>query len=515
MVHAPEYHERSKRAPSDFENVDFDRDVETMPRPFETYRDRPKVSLAGVRAPAMPALSAISETCSDPLAACDQTARDTIDAATVASLCYYAAGIKAERSHPIDAVDHPMYYRMASCTGNLHHIETYVVCTGLDGLDAGVYRFDPVTFSLDVLRDGDFRGVLAEAAGEETGVADAPVTLALTTEWWPNAWKYSDRTYRHAFWDSGTILAHLLGTAHAFDLPASVVAGFDDRAVADLLGIDPETEAPLELVPVGESVPADGPPEVDSIDPTTEPNPDHDRTHDLPHDAWATSALTDGEAASAWRKRVREALPVGKAAAGDGERVSLDPVDYETEVARPLAATVRRRRSAQEYTDEPISRGKFATILDRALRGVPLAASSGDTFALTDAYVVVSNVEGIEADVYQYLPAESALERVADADREEVQHAAMAQSPAGEASANVYLVTDVSRVVGNVGDRGYRLAQLEASVALGRLYLATYAHRDLGGRGLTFYDDAVTDLLSPRAADQTPMTMFVFGHPAE
>jgi SagB-type dehydrogenase family enzyme len=533
MVHAPEYHERSKRGPSDFENVELERDFETMPRPFETYRDRPKVSLSDVRAPVLPAVSAIAETGPDPLADADQTARDPIDAATVASLCYYAAGIKAERSHPIDAVDHPMYYRMASCTGNLHHIETYVVCTGLDGLDAGVYRFDPVTFSLDVLRDGDFRGVLAEAAGEETGVADAPVTLALTTEWWRNAWKYSDRTYRHAFWDSGTVLSHLLGTAHAFDLPASVVAGFDDQTVADLLGIDPGTEAPLELVPVGEGAPADYTPEVDSIDSATGPHSDHDRSHDLPHEAWATSALSDGEAASAWRDRVREALPVGKVAAGDGvaqeekpseggdaagadgERVPLDPVDYETEVARPLSATVRRRRSAREYADEPVSRRKFATILDRALRGVPLAVSPEDALALTDAYVAVSNVEGIEAGVYRYLPRESALERIADADRQEIQHAAMAQSPAGEAAVNVYLVTDVGRVAGELGDRGYRLAQLEASVALGRLYLATDAHRNVGGRGLTFYDDAVTDLLTPRAADQTPMTTFVFGHPAE
>ena len=74
-------------------------------------------------------------------------------------------------------------------------------------------------------------------------------------------------------------------------------------------------------------------------------------------------------------------------------------------------------------------------------------------------------------------------------------------------------MTDVEAVVDRLGDRGYRLAQLEAGVALGRLYLATYAHRDLGGRGLTFFDDAVTDLLSPRAADQTPTTMFVLGHP--
>lgn len=48
-------------------------------------------------------------------------------------------------------------------------------------------------------------------------------------------------------------------------------------------------------------------------------------------------------------------------------------------------------------------------------------------------------------------------------------------------------------VVDRLGNRGYRLAQVEAGVVLGRLYLAAYAHRDPDGTGLTFSDDAVAD----------------------
>ena len=85
----------------------------------------------------------------------------------------------------------------------------------------------------------------------------------------------------------------------------------------------------------------------------------------------------------------------------------------------------------------------------------------------------------------------------------------------GDAAANVYLMADVAAIVDRLGSRGYRLAQLEGGIALGRLYLATYAHRTLGGRGFTFFDDRVTEHLSPRAANQTPMTLFAFGKPAE
>ncbi|MFC4449155.1 SagB/ThcOx family dehydrogenase [Halorussus aquaticus] len=518
MVRAPEYHERTKHATSDFPNPDLELDFETMPRPFKSLRDRPRESLPGVRAPVLPALSVVAEADADPLAGTEQTARDPVDAVTVASLCYYAAGIKAESAHPADEVAHPTYYRAASCTGNLHHIDAYVVCADLDGLDAGVYHFDPTTFSLDVLREGDYRGALADAAGPGAGVADAPVTVAVTSEWWRNAWKYRERTYRHAFWDSGTVVANLLGTAHAFDLPASVVTGFDDRSVADLLGVAPETEAPLELVSVGRGAPDGGPsanesPPVEPVEPETVAHPAHDRSHDLPYEAWAGSTLSDGESAAAWRDRVREAGSVGSVSPGDGERVPLAPVDYETEVARPLWNAIRRRRSCREFADEPLSRRKLGTVLDRATRGVPGDWNAGDASGLrfNDVYVLATDVEEVPDGSYQFHPEEEALERLGDATSRDQTRLALGQEWAGDAHVNVYCMTDVDAVVEELGDRGYRLAQLEAGVVLGRLYLATYAHRPLGGTGLTFFDDEVTEFLSPRAESQTPTTMFAMG----
>jgi hypothetical protein len=53
------------------------------------------------------------------------------------------------------------------------------------------------------------------------------------------------------------------------------------------------------------------------------------------------------------------------------------------------------------------------------------------------------------------------------------------------------------------GNRGYRLANLEAGLRGGRLYLAAYG-QGFGATGLTFYDRAVTEFFrdssSPRAA---------------
>jgi SagB-type dehydrogenase family enzyme len=513
MVDARTYHERTKHAPATLREDDFALDHDNRPRPYKTYVDLPRVSLPSVRPPQAPTLSVLAESGADPLAVTEQPPPDAPDRETLATLCYEASGVLKT----IEAEGREIPFRAASCTGKLYHVDLYAVTGDLDGLDAGVYHFDPRRFSLDVLREGDYRGVLAEAAGGRDGVAEAPVTVVATSTWWRNAWKYRERTYRHAFWDSGTVLANLLGAAHALDYRAEVVAGFADGAVASLLGVDPETEAPLELVPIGRDARVSDSPPVDPMDPGTEPLSDRVVEYPLVHEAWAESALSGGDAAGAWRERVREAGRIGRSEPGDGERVPLDPVDHETASARPFHSTVRRRGSCREYAERGPSRRQVGTVLDRATRGIPgdwtggPPGEDGGGLTLNDVYVLVTGVEGVPDGSYQFHPAGGELERVGDAAGRTKAHLALDQPWAGEASVNVYLMADVEAITERIGNRGYRLAQLEAGIVLGRLYLSTDAHRILGGTGLTFYDDLVTEHFSPRASGQTPTCLFAFG----
>ena len=65
---------------------------------------------------------------------------------------------------------------------------------------------------------------------------------------------------------------------------------------------------------------------------------------------------------------------------------------------------------------------------------------------------------------------------------------ALGQAPGSEASVNRYYLTDLPRVVQRLGERGYRAAELEGGMRIGKAYLAAYALR-LGATGLTFLDD--------------------------
>jgi SagB-type dehydrogenase family enzyme len=500
MVDAREYHERTNHSPRSVREDAFRLDRSNQPRPYKIYEDLPRFSPPGSPDPPdEPMLSALAQPRAEPTCGPAEAGNPDIH-----TLCHYATGVTKE----LDRGGRTMRFRAASCTGKLYHVDLYAVAGDCGAFDPGIYHFDPHHDRFDVLREGDYRGVLAGASGGYGAVADAPVTFVVTSEWWRNAWKYRDRTYRHAFWDSGTVLANLLAVAHGSGQRASVVTGFADEPVAGLLGVDPDEEAPLEFVPVGDGDPAPDPPTVEPIDPPETPLSEDPVDYPLVPDSWRQSTLPDGESANEWRERGGGDGGFGTHGPGDGERVELDPVDAGTASARPVGPTIERRGSLREFSHEPVSARKFATILDRALRGTPTDLA-GDS--LLDCYCLVHAVEGIERGAYQYHPGTNVLERVGETDREAAGHLALDQPVVGDAAANVYLLADVERVVERLGNRGYRLAQLEGGIALGRLYLATYAHLGLGGRGFTFYDDLVTEHLSPRANDRTPMTLFALG----
>ena len=144
-----------------------------------------------------------------------------------------------------------MLFRAAACTGALYHIDLYLVCADLEGLDAGVYQFSPQDFTVRQMRAGDFRSILVSATGEEPAIASAPCMIVSASTYWRNAWKYQARAYRHCYWDNGTVFGNLLAAAAAREIPARVVLGFVDEVVSQLLDLDDRREAPLSIVALG------------------------------------------------------------------------------------------------------------------------------------------------------------------------------------------------------------------------------------------------------------------------
>jgi SagB-type dehydrogenase family enzyme len=398
------------------------------------------------------------------------------------------------------------HYRTAGGTGAQYHLELYFVCADLPDLDAGVYHYSALDHSLRLLRAGDHRAALVEATGEAPSVAAAPVVLAMTSTFWRNAWRYRERAYRHAYWDAGTSLSHILAIAASADQPTELVLGYADGQVNDLLGVDGTRESAVALVAIGRTGPT--PPALPALDPVELPTRRLSPAEVVFHaitDMHLASCLRTGEDAAAWRSpRWRRPAPEPT-----GELVELRPTEQLD--PRVVEQIILRRRSTRNYdTDVAIPFEAFSTLLHRSTRGVASDVLTPGA-PLTDLYLIVHAVEGLAPGIYLHHPARNAVELLREGSfRAQAARIAAQQRYAGDAHVNLYHLAHLPSLLTRYGDRGYRLAQLEGALHAGKLHLGTHT-MGLGAVGSTSYDDEVIEFFSPHAAGKDYMFVTVFG----
>lgn len=496
-----EYHDGTKHPNGELLDWWYEYDPSIRPWQFKVYTEiSPRPLLLDRRDLGVPALEAIG--------VCDGAvgAAHTLDLSTLARLLYYAAGITKWLTH---GTGMKIPFRAAACTGALYHIELYFVCGEIEGLAAGVYHFDPQGPAIRQLRDGDYRHVLVEASGNEPATAHAPAVLIATDVTWRNAIKYQAREYRHAFWDSGTMLANVLAMAAAHQLPAKVVAGFVDERVSRLLGLDPLRELPLAMVPVGATADAGisaSPPAAPlhlAVAPVSEWEVDFPAIRAM-HTA---SSLVDVADVAAWRGN----LPHTEARAM-GPLIPLQPLDPAARPADSLETVIVRRGSTRRFRRAPLTFAQLSTLIQQSLQGVPADFHQVPGTALYDVYLTIHAVDGVVPGAYVLHRAPWALELLEAGDFRDVSgYLGLEQDLAADASANLFFLAGLPRVLARFGNRGYRAAQLDASIAAGRAYLAAYAQR-FGATGLTFYDDEVIRFFSPHAEGKSVLFLIAVGH---
>src|SRR5919201_2434612 len=468
-------------------------DGDNKPFPFKVYTDIPGLHLPrDVDVLATPTLAAVAGEGPPP--------RLTLTLGTLASLLYYTADVTKQKTYPGGG---QVLFRAAASTGALYQTEVYVIAGAVEDLSAGVYHFCPGDFTLRRLCDDDVRDAVASAVADAT-VGRTAATLALTGIVWRNSWEYRARTYRHLFWDGGTMLANALAAGTALGLTPRLFTGFVDDAIHRLLGVDGTGEVALALVSLGPQT--TGAPSGRAPAPiahATVPLSRHVVDEPLVTRAHPASALLTPDDVARWRHgRAPAPLPA------DGATVPLPTP--EPQEGRALGETIQRRGSTRRFARAPIALDDLGAALWAASRPVPADVPSG----LTDIYMSVHAVDGLAPGTYVYRPEDHALERLEGGDfRRQAAFVCLEQSLGGDAAVTLFFLARLEHVLAEFGERGYRLVNLEAGLAGGRAYLAAYA-RAFGASGLTFYDDEVVRFLSPRAAGADAIFVVALGRAA-
>ncbi|MDP9023547.1 MAG: SagB family peptide dehydrogenase [Actinomycetota bacterium] len=420
-----------------------------------------------------------------------------VDLTALARLLFLCAGVTRTVRFP----EQTLAFRAAPSAGALYPIEVYVACADLPDLPAGLYHLEPIAFALHRLRDGDVRGALSRAAASDE-VARAPLSLVLTGIPWRTTWKYGARGYRHLFWDAGTILSNATVATGAAGWPLHVVTGFVDERVSHLLGLGPPTpftELPLAVVPVGPRRDHSAPDrELALVDHVVTPLSRQEIPEPDALAAHHAGDLADREAVSDWRRHLIQLAP---------ERASATP-GVPDAAAGTVEEVILRRGSTRRFDlDAHVPRDLLDFGLAAAAR--PPGRDTAEAGAgWTQHLVAVHAVTGVDAGAYRWTAA--GLERLAaDIDRRRTAHLCLDQPLGGSSAFTTFHSARLDPLLGAGGARAYRVVQLEAGIAAGRLQLASFA-LGAGGTGLTFYDDEVRRRFE---TDAEPMLVTAIGVP--
>jgi SagB-type dehydrogenase family enzyme len=162
-----------------------------------------------------------------------------LELSQIAQLAWAAQGITSAEAH-----------RTAPSAGALYALELYVVAANVNGLPAGIYKYEPPTHEMISLIESDTRQQLSRAALEQTSISQAAAIFVLAAVYERISAKYGERGIRYAHMEAGHAAQNLLLQAVALGLGAVLVGAFDDAKVKRVLDLS-KHEVPLYLIPVG------------------------------------------------------------------------------------------------------------------------------------------------------------------------------------------------------------------------------------------------------------------------
>jgi SagB-type dehydrogenase family enzyme len=551
IQHALDYHEATKHSEVSIMTSRHYLDYDNRPMPFKAYLEQPRYALTNnfpiPNLDSMTSVSVVRQSANSNTV----KAKKSVSAMDISEILFFAAGITRVMRYSYGTY----FMRAASATGALYPIELYVVCGDITpDLSAGVYHFGPADFSLTQLRSGDYRHALASTAlaeREYDTISTSPLSIIFSSFAWRNAWKYQARSYRHWFWDCGVIVANLLATTASMKLPTKLIMGYVDDIVDRLLRLETLKEASIVIAPIGigyrpkSDSKADNniPKEIAEL-PVPKIVPLSQGGEIEYPDIWnahQNSRLLDREDVEAWINIQTNNTPADHQVPTNHNRSAtskhqldqqnqyfetnnIEPILDRKEVSAVAGAStgmtigeaILRRGSTRRFDKHSsVSLSTLTSILESSTRGVPMDVfkNTEAISSVIDAYLISNSVVDLESGAYFFnrkLKAFDLLKR--NSSRQISGYLCLGQSLFSDASAVIFLMADLHKVLDELGNRGYRVAQLEAGIIAGKIYLSSYAN-SIGASGTTFFDDAVTEFFAPHAANKSTMIAMGVGVP--
>ncbi len=442
------------------------------------------------------------------------------------------------------------YLRSAPSAGGLYPAEIYIISAGTPLLSAGIYNYQVRTHSLiQFWQDSNVWQGLQKACFGHPALQNSRLAIAITSVFYRSQWRYQDRAYRRIFLDTGHLLGNIELASAIEDYQCSLLGGFIDESINELLFLDSQTEGAIAVLPL-----------VDLQDEERtgrgqESRQPMARSQDLSKgllNALPSAIVTDypkladGDLLSYLHQatEIKEKLELKKqiqlletpVQTLEPEASSISEIDkynfpFCTKVNTTtqsidwgadleiLEHTILQRRSTRQYTGAKLELAELKAILDFTYQPQKYVEQGIDgnpdyfDLSLIETFVAVTGVSGLEEGCYYYAPKAQELRQIRFKNfREELHYLCLGQELGRDAGAVIFHTADLQKAVAQYGDRVYRYLHMDAGHLGQKLNLAAIS-LGVGVSGIAgFFDDLVNEVLGI-PSDEAVLYITTLGRP--
>lgn len=418
------------------------------------------------------------------------------------------------------------YARGTASGGGLYPTEIYWACGSGNPAMPGLYHYDNVHHALERLYAGDVTTSIRSAVFEYDPALNTNQFLLITLNFWKNAFKYNSFSYHVVTQDVGALLCSLWLLAANFNIDWQPIFWYQDDALNQLLGLNPDHESVFAVIPLPASHPGAAP---ETMQPENarvaleSPDSPQVQKHSFQR---SKNVLTFD-----FNKHVHQSTLITDEPRPAEQPALLANIDEQPYPGQPVAlpppataglqgdlfTTLQRRRSSfGSFALPAISGEELATILSCAstFRHYRSEMKPTGRPAFTRLMVFVNHVAGIEPGAYAYDAPRHCLYAIRKGDmtlflqqRYFLQNYSLA-----DIGAVIAIVGDLENMLAGYGNRGYRLLNAETGLVAQGIYLVATAMSLACGAALGFDNIAINTALGLDGNGQKTLLFVFVGH---
>lgn len=177
----------------------------------------------------------------------------TVPLNQLAALLHYSYGVT--RSN--EGTGMPRASRAVPSGGALFPLEIFVHGKSIEGMEPGLFHYNPLQNNIRRVLDGDLSPRIAECLVpfQSHLATDTSLMFFVTALFERSTFKYNARGYRFVLLEAGHVAQNLNLAAASLGLGAIDIGGYFDRKVDNLLGVDGIVHSTVYMIGVGKPVP--------------------------------------------------------------------------------------------------------------------------------------------------------------------------------------------------------------------------------------------------------------------